>query len=526
MKTKRILALVVCLTGLSVAAWFSLRREREPVGWVADFTDNFNRADGNIANGWTGSFDATFSIVSNEVNTLGGTYASVKAMSPAPSKGKQKAQCKLTLQGTTGSSLLCIRQQAGAISQYAAGVGSGILYIFKMAAGTTSVLNNSADLGLASGGSYIVTIEADGTAISATIAAAATPNTLLATVNTTDGSYATGLQGLAGNVVNSKIDDFASYEWVDVPTLTPSPTTGFADGETSITITASAALWLSEAPDFDVDVGSIVSTTVLTDTTATVVYQAGSATATATFTDNTTGGEAEFEVYAPLVLLEGDSQMTGAPYNTLPTDLIAGVTTTVDTQNFSTGAHTAFSAIADVATELDPVVGEERRIVVVVLFMGTNDYYLDDKTGQQVYDILCEWADDVHALTGNCKVVVATVPNRDWPGDGGEYPADDPDINDRINAGNVLIKANADGKFDRVWDVNGILNAISTDPNEWTSDGVHLDQDAADAIQPRGTQLIQQLLDGTADPTSAWSAYINDVYADGVWADGVWGEGV
>src|SRR5690606_7936293 len=114
-------------------------------------------------------------------------------------------------------------------------------------------------------------------------------------------------------------------------------------------------------------------------------------------------------------------------------------------QNVSTGAETTEDFIADVATEIDPIVGPERRIIVVYIQDQTNDYYLDDATGQEVYDLLADLADDLHALGGNVKVAVCTTPHRDWAGLG-EFPADDPDINDRIDAGNALVLANAASK--------------------------------------------------------------------------------
>lgn len=455
------------------------------MGWVADFTDNFNRADGNVANSWTGSFDATFQIASNQLNTLGGTFASVKAMSPAPSKGKQKAQCKVTLQGTTGSSLLCIRQQAGSISQYAVGVGGGILYIFKMSAGSTSVLNNSADLGLASGGSYILTIQADGTAISATIAAEATPNTLIATVNTTDGSFATGLQGLAGNVVNSKIDDFASYEWVDIFELTCAPEAVRAGRRATITVTCDDASWLSAAPDFELSAGTIISSTVLTNTTATIVFTPPAVTATVTVTDNTAPAEGTVEVYADLVVLEGNSQAVGpvaAPFE-------AALTAGVDFESIATTSQTMDDYISQVVTQLRPLVQDRVGNVVYVIFDATNSYGLDEKTGAEVYALHASLATAVRAeehegLT--IKILATTVPHRAFAGGGGFDP-DPVDINDRIDAGNALVLADASNASDRVARVRELLgDTIET----WSNDDIHIN------IAPYPTQVGELLARG------------------------------
>jgi hypothetical protein len=471
-------------------------------GYSLVFSDSFARADGNVGNGWggNGSFNSHFQISGNKLNTvLDAGYSSANLTCPVAAMGKQKAQVTFTPTGA-GSSLLGVRMN-GVLNGYSCGIGGGALYLFKHTGGSPSVLNNSAGVAGAVV-PYVVTLEADGNSLQAKIATAADPTTILATVNATDSTYATGTAGLYGNCINSTIDDFLVYKWLS-PALTPAPDNGFAEAETTIVVTAvdSSAAWLSAAPDLDASDGTINSVTVLTDTTMRVVFTADDSTETITFTENTTGLTFAFDVFAPLVIFTGDSQNTGpngTVMNTLTADIIAGLTTTVDHLNFAVGGYTVELSISAISSTIEPVVGPERRVIPVFAFVGTNSYYLNNKTGAEVYAFLCDWSDGIRLLGDNLRPIVVTTPNRHWLGDGGSFPADDPTINTRINAGNVLIRADASNKLEYV-DFASLLNAVSAEPNTWATDGVHLRQTpGADTVSPAMIAKIQRYLTGSS----------------------------
>jgi hypothetical protein len=203
----------------------------------------------------------------------------------------------------------------------------------------------------------------------------------------------------------------------------------------------------------------------------------------------------EIQTTRPLAILEGNSQITGG-YNTLPADIIDGLTVSADSVNISTAAETLDDFIADVATEINLRIDDRRRRIVVYVQDATNSYYLpidNGLDGQEVYDKTCDLADAIHALDPDIKVIVSTTPHRTWLGLGEEFPADPPDINDRIDDGNALIVANADGKFAAVVDIAAILHALGG-TGVYTSDGVHLNQTGADAIQPTISATISRFL--------------------------------
>jgi hypothetical protein len=150
--------------------------------------------------------------------------------------------------------------------------------------------------------------------------------------------------------------------------------------------------------------------------------------------------------------------------------------------NYAAGGWTLQQILADFQARAVPLLRKAKGKVVVFILDGTNSYGLLGNSGAQVYAATCAIADAARQTGADVSVIATTTPTRHWLGVPG-FPADPPDINDRIAAGNALLMLDPDQKLDAVVDVAGILSARSLEPNDWTTDGVHLASDAADVIE-------------------------------------------
>jgi hypothetical protein len=173
--------------------------------------------------------------------------------------------------------------------------------------------------------------------------------------------------------------------------------------------------------------------------------------------------------HRPLVILEGNSEVDGS-VNDLGVQILSDLWGSPDTQEIATSGETVDQYLEEVATEIRPLVASRNGVVVVAVFDATNSYGLAGQSGPEVYSKCCAWADRVRAEYPQARIIASTTPFRRFQGQG-KFPADPPDINDRIREGNSLLLNDAQKKLDDVVDVAAYLG---DDPSTFSRDQVHL----------------------------------------------------
>ncbi|OAI54081.1 hypothetical protein AYO47_03690 [Planctomyces sp. SCGC AG-212-M04] len=173
--------------------------------------------------------------------------------------------------------------------------------------------------------------------------------------------------------------------------------------------------------------------------------------------------------HRPLVILEGNSEVDGSE-NDLGAQIVSDLSGSPDTREIATSGETVDQYIEQVATEIRPLVSRRNGTVVVAAFDATNSYGLGGQSGGEVYKKYCEWADRVRAEYPKARLVVSTTSFRRFQGKG-QFPADPPDINNRVREGNELLLKNAQQKFDEVVDT---ATYLGDDPAAFSRDLIHL----------------------------------------------------
>jgi hypothetical protein len=193
--------------------------------------------------------------------------------------------------------------------------------------------------------------------------------------------------------------------------------------------------------------------------------------------DSVRAGEGATIDLPPLLICEGDSEMASTG---LATAVSAAMSHDHDFVMIATPGEKLSAMIGQVNTQVEPLVHNLIPTVVVLLLGGTNDYDFDTATGATVYGRLTSYADAVHPVHDDVRLIVCTIPHRNYAGDRA-------DINDDIDDGDVLTLANGDGKFEQVWDLPA---TIGSDPATYTNDGLHLTAGAVATLAPVGAAII------------------------------------
>lgn len=197
-------------------------------------------------------------------------------------------------------------------------------------------------------------------------------------------------------------------------------------------------------------------------------------------------GEGSLEPLSGLQV-EGNSQASG-DYNTLVPDVVAGLNQVTDYGRVAVSGDTVAQMITQFATQITPVYHSNQPRFVVVLVDPGNDYGVNGTSAADTYDLVCDYADLVHGLGANARFVTATVSHRTSGGLPGDYNT----VMDTLNG---LLRTDAAGKIDALWDIAATTAAIGGgSPAAYTSDGVHYTQTTADAIRPEGITRINSQL--------------------------------
>lgn len=156
-------------------------------------------------------------------------------------------------------------------------------------------------------------------------------------------------------------------------------------------------------------------------------------------------------------------------------------------------AYTSLALAGRTQTQINAALGTNispraRYNDVVVLWEGTNDMYLNDLSGADAYANLVTYRNAVIAL--GAKLVVCTVIARD-------YVDDDPDLMDRIDAYNVLVRNNS-GLFTAVCDLaaNAAFDtrADASNTTYYNADKIHQAQGGQDLVITLLTPVVEGIL--------------------------------
>jgi lysophospholipase L1-like esterase len=188
----------------------------------AVFSDDFARSDsaaGGVGNSWVDS-GAKWKIASGKMEAVGDAFGADLIARPTGENIANPRVSAVVSYASDGignsSALVWVRADAASANGYAAWLGTSggpVIAIAEMTGGSPSFTTEAAPI--SAGNEYILTIQANGTAISATVATTEAPNEILASIGLTDATYATGQVAVSplsvGQVVSSlDIADFST----------------------------------------------------------------------------------------------------------------------------------------------------------------------------------------------------------------------------------------------------------------------------------------------------------------------------
>ncbi len=213
------------------------------------YSTNFARADsalGGVADNWS---DPTTSwrLLNAAVTSAATGYGSALLLRPAgeaPDRVSVSATVTRDGAGLPSSHMLWCRCDAagngysawlGAVGTVAP--GTDVLALAKMTAGVPSAQTTPAALG---SGPWVLTISADGPAVTASVAAKSAPGTVLATLSLADSAYASGRTALSPFGAGASTDDYS----VSALAAAPAPTgRAVCDGNSQLVGVGGAASW-------------------------------------------------------------------------------------------------------------------------------------------------------------------------------------------------------------------------------------------------------------------------------------------
>ena len=182
--------------------------------WTQVFDDNFTRSNGAVGNGWLDAASA-WSITSNQLTTAGNSIAGDFLRRPVgESLTDQRADLKVVLT-SSNSPIVILRADSSVASGYIFWLGSSggtVLAYAKITNGSLSNIDVSTSVpGTSDGTQYILSATAVGTTIACTVAAAASPGTIIASVSKTDSSFASGVQAITSTFTGCEATEFTTF---------------------------------------------------------------------------------------------------------------------------------------------------------------------------------------------------------------------------------------------------------------------------------------------------------------------------
>lgn len=206
-----------------------------PFGTSPIFSDTFTRADGAVGGqgkGWNGS-TSDFTITSNRLVSTTSGYGTKFLRSPQPTLNDQRLKCTIRAGASATSLIAVVRGSTTQVGGYICWLSGGGMYLGRLpyggGAGTIVDIDVEASLGLQSSTDYVMTLTAEGTTISATIASAAAPETIIGTVSGTDATYSSGVMGFLPLITGGQIDN------VEIYSNNPGAPTGLIEGDSFVT---------------------------------------------------------------------------------------------------------------------------------------------------------------------------------------------------------------------------------------------------------------------------------------------------
>ena len=220
---------------------------------------------------------------------------------PGESQTDQRMVALVTAANSVGipyTAICVLRFTPGAKTGYVAWLGESggpCLAMTPVSSGAATGIVTSPAFSAAAGTEYVIDFRAIGTTISATIATAADPSTIIQSISITDSSYASGVagftafSGVPNAVSRATVYSVSSTSYTVAPTSVPAGAVAGTGAYTCLRLTGSGTNWTGTP--FSISGGTNASLTnqvVIGTTDAALILDTGTAAGTITISDGDT----------------------------------------------------------------------------------------------------------------------------------------------------------------------------------------------------------------------------------------------